>query len=81
MIGTFYGQDFVRECTQLPAAFSADCGGATSAFRANNEGYIVWVGAGNQLSEGITREPVADAARPTRPVGRQLQLGHADHAA
>ena len=54
-IGTIYGFDFVRTCSQLPAPFSADCGGANSAFRANDQGYIVWVGAGNQLSEGITR--------------------------
>lgn len=54
-IGTFYGNAFVRNCAQLPAAFRNDCGGANSAFRANDDGYIVWVGAGNQLTEGITR--------------------------
>ena len=55
MLGTFYGQDFVRSCAQLPAAFRSDCGGATSAFRPNDQGYIVWVGQGNQLNEGITK--------------------------
>jgi hypothetical protein len=54
-IGTMYGFDFVRTCSQLPAPFNADCGGANSAFRANDAGYIVWVGAGNQLDEGVTR--------------------------
>jgi len=54
-IGTIYGQDYVRNCSQLPAPFSADCGGSNSAFRPNSDGYIVWVGAGNQLNEGITR--------------------------
>jgi len=54
-IGTIYGHDYVRSCSQLPAPFSTDCGGANSAFRANDDGFIVWVGAGNQLNEGITR--------------------------
>lgn len=54
-IGTMYGFDFVKSCAQLPAPFSQDCGGANSAFRANDAGYIVWVGQGNQLTEGITR--------------------------
>jgi TonB-linked SusC/RagA family outer membrane protein len=54
-IGTMYGFDFVKQCSQLPAPFSSDCGGPNSAFRANEQGYIVWVGAGNQLSEGVTR--------------------------
>ncbi|PYO80470.1 MAG: hypothetical protein DMD63_01140 [Gemmatimonadetes bacterium] len=54
-IGTIYGQDFVRRCNQLPAPFSADCGGPNSSFRTNDQGFIVWVGQGNQLTEGITR--------------------------
>ena len=54
-IGTIYGVDYVRSCGQLPAPFSADCGGANSSFRTNDQGFIVWVGQGNQLTEGITR--------------------------
>ncbi len=54
-IGTIYGVDYVRSCAQLPAPFSADCGGANSSFRTNDQGFIVWVGQGNQLTEGITR--------------------------
>lgn len=54
-IGTLYGFDFVKQCSQLPAPFSADCGGPNSSYRTNDAGYIVWVGVGNQLTEGITR--------------------------
>ncbi len=54
-IGTIYGVDYVRSCAQLPAPFSADCGSANSSFRTNDQGFIVWVGQGNQLTEGITR--------------------------
>jgi hypothetical protein len=53
-IGTFYGTDFVRSCDQLPASFRAQCG-AGRAFQVNDGGYVVWVGAGNQQSDGITR--------------------------
>jgi TonB-linked SusC/RagA family outer membrane protein len=58
-VGTLYGVDFVRNCSQLPSAFASQCslnpGDVNSAFRPNSQGYIVWVGAGNQLTEGITR--------------------------
>lgn len=53
-VGTFYGRYFLRGCRDLPAAFQSQCGTATSAFQANDEGYIVWVGAGNNPRQGIT---------------------------
>ena len=54
-LGTLYGRDFVTNCAQLPAPFNGQCGGAGSAFQRNDEGYIVWTGAGNNLSEGVTK--------------------------
>lgn len=60
-VGTMYGVDFVKECTQLPTAgnhraqCSMNSGDLAAAYRPNSEGYIVWVGAGNQITEGITR--------------------------
>jgi TonB-linked SusC/RagA family outer membrane protein len=58
-IGTVYGFDMVRNCGQLPAPFNTQCsmdsGDLSSAYRPNGDGFIVWLGAGNQLSEGITR--------------------------
>ena len=54
-IGTIYGNAFVTSCSQLPAPFNADCGGPNSSFRINDQGFVVWVGQGNQLTEGITR--------------------------
>ena len=58
-VGTMYGVDFVRNCNQLPSAFASQCsmnsGDANAAFRPNDMGYVVWVGAGNQLTEGVTR--------------------------
>ncbi|HEY3113653.1 MAG TPA: SusC/RagA family TonB-linked outer membrane protein [Gemmatimonadaceae bacterium] len=75
-IGTLYGFDFVRRCNQLPAPFSSDCGGANSAFRTNSDGFIVWVGAGNQLSEGITRNLwTTNLAQGTGPWGNRTNWG------
>jgi len=58
-VGTLYGVDFVHNCTQLPSAFASQCsmssGDVNSAFRPNDQGYIVWVGQGNQITEGITK--------------------------
>lgn len=52
--GTFYGRSFMTSCSQLPESHRSQCGGTGSAFQRNNEGYIVWVGAGNNPGMGIT---------------------------
>ncbi len=54
-VGTFYGHYFLRRCSDLPAPFSADCGFAGASYQRNDEGFIVWVGAGNSPGDGITR--------------------------
>jgi TonB-linked SusC/RagA family outer membrane protein len=51
--GTFYGRYFMRGCEDLPAAFQTQCGPG-QAFQTNNEGYLVWVGAGNNPGMGVT---------------------------
>ena len=53
--GTFYGHKFVTTCSELPAPFNADCGGPTSSYQLNDEGFIVWVGGGNNWRDGITK--------------------------
>jgi hypothetical protein len=53
-VGTFYGRAFLRACRDLPAPFNTDCGGPTSSFQLNDEGWLVWVGAGNNPRMGIT---------------------------
>jgi len=53
-VGTFYGRAFLQSCSQLPDPYAADCGGAGSSFQLNDEGWLVWVGAGNDASMGIT---------------------------
>jgi TonB-linked SusC/RagA family outer membrane protein len=55
-LATWWGRALLRSCDQLPGDFSNRCGvGTQFDFQPNDEGYIVWVGAGNHWSEGITR--------------------------
>ena len=53
LYGTIYGHQFLTSCSQLPAPFNTQCG-AGQAFQRNDEGWIVWVGAGNNPGMGIT---------------------------
>ena len=65
--GSIWGRVFIKSCSQLPASFAAQCGGAGSAYQKNSDGFIVYTGAGNSLNDGITknlwftRVPAADA--------------------
>ena len=52
--GTIQGRKFLTSCQELPEAFRSQCGGGTSAFQKNDEGYVVWVGEGNNPRMGIT---------------------------
>lgn len=52
--GSIYGRTFMTSCSQLPVAFQPQCGGGTSAFQVNDEGWLVWVGEGNNPGMGIT---------------------------
>jgi TonB-linked SusC/RagA family outer membrane protein len=74
--GTFFGRKFLTSCDELPATFRSQCGTSTSAFQLNDEGYLVWVGAGNNPGMGITDNlwntflPGAQA-----PWGAQINFG------
>jgi TonB-linked SusC/RagA family outer membrane protein len=48
-LGTFYGYRWVTSCAELPGA---DC----SQFQKNDDGYLVWVGAGNNWQEGVSKD-------------------------
>ena len=58
-IGTMYGFDYVKNCSQLPASFQSACSmdqnNLAAQYRPNSQGYIVWLGAGNKETEGITK--------------------------
>ncbi len=52
--GNLWGRKFYRTCGDLPASVQGSCGNGKD-FVVNDQGYIVWVGAGNSWSEGITK--------------------------
>ena len=56
-MGAIFGRTFVKDCADLvlPTGSTKTCGGPGSDFQKNNDGFIVWVGQGNSLDEGITR--------------------------
>jgi TonB-linked SusC/RagA family outer membrane protein len=66
-IGTIYGKMFITNCSQLPAPFDGMCGPGQE-WQRNDEGYVVWVGAGNTPGEGITKN-LWQAERPGCLVG------------
>ena len=72
--GTFYGRQFMTSCAQLPASFQSQCGTATSAFQRNDEGYLVWVGQGNNPSMGLT-DNLYNAILPAASAPGRAQLG------
>jgi hypothetical protein len=74
--GSFFGRKFMTRCSELPANFQSQCGGPTSAFQRNDEGYLVWVGEGNNPGMGITHN-LWNAVLPTSqaPYGVQAAWG------
>jgi TonB-linked SusC/RagA family outer membrane protein len=52
--GTFYGRAYASSCSDLPSALQGSCGAGLD-FQRNSDGYIVWVGAGNTIADGITK--------------------------
>ena len=52
--GNVYGKQFVQSCGQLPGEFQSRCGDGKE-WQKNDDGYIVWVGAGNSYKDGLTK--------------------------
>jgi len=52
--GNVWGHKFVTSCSEFPADFQARCGDGKE-WQRNDEGFIVWVGQGNSLKDGLTK--------------------------
>jgi hypothetical protein len=52
--GNIWGRMFYKSCAMLPASVQGQCGDGKD-FQVNNNGYVVWVGAGNSWRDGITK--------------------------
>jgi hypothetical protein len=72
--GTFVGRKFMTSCDELPGNFRSQCGGATSAFQTSDEGFLVWVGDGNNPGMGITHN-MWNALLANGPYGVQAAWG------
>jgi TonB-linked SusC/RagA family outer membrane protein len=52
--GNMWGRRWYRSCGQLPASVQPDCGEGRP-YQVNDQGWVVWVGAGNTWRDGITK--------------------------
>ena len=76
--GNIWGRKFYKTCGDLPtAALQGDCG-AGKSYQVNDQGWLVWVGAGHSYKDGITKNlwgTVLPASQS--PWGVPLSFGHA----
>lgn len=54
LLGQIYGRQFMKSCSMMPTAFQARCG-AGREYQVNDDGFVVYVGTGNTLGDGITK--------------------------
>jgi TonB-linked SusC/RagA family outer membrane protein len=52
--GNIWGRRFYKECSEMRREIQSQCGDGL-AYQKNDQGYIVWVGAGNSWKDGITK--------------------------
>ncbi len=52
--GNIWGRSFYKTCGDLPGAVQAQCG-AGKEYQVNDDGWVVWTGAGNSYTDGITK--------------------------
>jgi hypothetical protein len=52
--GNIWGRKFYKSCSDLPSSVQGDCGPG-KAYQVDNNGWLVWVGAGNSINDGITK--------------------------
>lgn len=70
--GNVWGRKFYTSCGELPASVQPSCGPGLD-YQRNDEGYIVWVGAGNDPSQGITNN-LWDTSLPAASSPWNMQL-------
>ena len=75
--GNIYGRRFLKYCKELPESVRSDCGTATSSYQVNDQGWLVWVGAGNSWKDGVTRNLwQTKLPQAQSPWNVPLQFGH-----
>jgi TonB-linked SusC/RagA family outer membrane protein len=74
--GNLWGRMFYKSCSELPTSVQTNCG-AGKDFQVDNNGWVVWVGAGNTYKDGITKN-LWQTTLPASasPWGYKLYYGH-----
>jgi TonB-linked SusC/RagA family outer membrane protein len=71
-----YGRKFYRSCSELAASVQPMCGPGKD-FQVNDQGWLVWVGAGNTPADGITKNLwVTKLPAAQSPWNYALHWGH-----
>lgn len=74
--GNIYGRKFYKTCGDMPAAVAANCGDG-KAYQVNDQGWVVWTGAGNSWKDGITKNLwQTKLSAADSPWNYPLQFGH-----
>ncbi|MES2177934.1 MAG: SusC/RagA family TonB-linked outer membrane protein [Gemmatimonadota bacterium] len=79
--GNIWGRKFYKTCADLPASVQASCGdgavGDTHEYQINDQGWVVWTGAGNNWRDGITKNLwQAKLSQANSPWNYPLFFGH-----
>ncbi len=74
--GNVWGRNFYKKCGDLPSSVQADCGDG-KAYQVNDQGWVVWTGAGNSWRDGITKNLWnTKLSAANSPWNYPLQFGH-----
>jgi len=74
--GNIWGRKFYKTCGDLPTSVQGDCGDGKS-FQVNDDGWLVWVGAGNSWRDGITKNLwQTKLPKAQSPWATELWFGH-----
>jgi TonB-linked SusC/RagA family outer membrane protein len=74
--GNIWGRKFYKTCGDLPTSVQGDCGDGKS-YQVNDDGWLVWVGAGNSYRDGITKNLwQTKLPKANSPWATELWFGH-----
>jgi TonB-linked SusC/RagA family outer membrane protein len=74
--GNIWGRKFYKTCADMPASVQGECGDG-KAYQVNDDGWVVWTGAGNSWRDGITRNLwQTKLPKAASPWATELWFGH-----
>ena len=74
--GNIWGRKFYKTCGDMPASVQGSCGDGKD-YQVNDQGWVVWTGAGNSYKDGITKNLWnTKLSAANSPWNYPLQFGH-----